>query len=164
VTERSAALARSLGLNDEEIRNLQRGACLHDIGKMAIPDHILLKPGPLTEDEWKFMRQHPVRAREFISEIPYLQPAIQVAYSHHERWDGRGYPEGLHAEQIPRPARIFTVIDNWDALNSDRPYRKAWPREKVIAYLEDNAGSIFDPQVVEAFLKILEKKGIESLY
>jgi putative nucleotidyltransferase with HDIG domain len=164
VTELSAALARSLGLNDEEIRNLQRGACLHDIGKMAIPDHILLKPGPLTEDEWKFMRQHPVRAREFISEIPYLQPAIQVAYSHHERWDGRGYPEGLHAEQIPRPARIFTVIDNWDALNSYRPYRKAWPREKVIAYLEDNAGSIFDPQVVEAFLKILEKKGIESLY
>jgi putative nucleotidyltransferase with HDIG domain len=159
VTELSVALAKRLGLSDDEIRNLQRGAYLHDIGKMAIPDNILLKPGPLTEEEWKFMRQHPVRAREFISEIPYLQPAIQVAYSHHERWDGKGYPEGLGGDQIPLPARIFTVIDNWDALNSDRPYRKAWPREKVIAYLRDNAGSIFDPQVVQAFLGILEREG-----
>jgi hypothetical protein len=159
VTELSVALAKRLGLSDDEIRNLQRGAYLHDIGKMAIPDNILLKPGPLTEEEWKFMRQHPVRAREFISEIPYLQPAIQVAYSHHERWDGKGYPEGLGGDQIPLPARIFTVIDNWDALNSDRPYRNAWPREKVIAYLRDNAGSIFDPQVVQAFLGILEQEG-----
>jgi len=159
VTELSVALAQRLGLSDEEIRNLQRGAYLHDIGKMAIPDHILLKPGPLTEEEWKFMRQHPVRAREFISEIPYLQPAIQVAYSHHERWDGNGYPQGLRGEQIPLPARVFTVIDNWDALNSDRPYRKAWPREMVIAYIKENAGSIFDPQVVEAFLGIVKQQG-----
>ena len=159
VTELSVALAQSLGLSAEEIRNLQRGAYLHDIGKMAIPDNILLKPGPLTEEEWKFMRQHPVRAREFISEIPYLQPAIQVAYSHHERWDGNGYPQGLRGEQIPLPARVFTVIDNWDALNSDRPYRKAWPREKVIAYIKENAGSIFDPEVVEAFLGIVKQEG-----
>jgi hypothetical protein len=159
VTDLSVALAQSLHLSDEEIRNLQRGAYLHDIGKMAIPDKILLKPGPLTEEEWGFMRQHPVRAREFISEIPYLQPAIQVAYSHHERWNGSGYPEGLCGEQIPLPARIFAVIDNWDALNSDRPYRKAWPREKAIAYLKENAGFIFDPQVVEAFLGIVEQEG-----
>jgi HD-GYP domain-containing protein (c-di-GMP phosphodiesterase class II) len=157
VTELTVALAQNLGLSDEEIRNIQRGAYLHDIGKMAIPDHILLKPGPLTEEEWELMRQHPVRAREFISEIPYLQPAAQLAYSHHERWDGSGYPEGLCGEQIPLSARIFTVIDNWDALNSDRPYRKAWAREKVITYLKENAGSIFDPAVVAAFLNILER-------
>jgi putative nucleotidyltransferase with HDIG domain len=159
VMELSVALARGLGLNAEEIRALQRGAYLHDIGKMAIPDKILLKPGPLNDDEWKIMKQHPVRSREFIAEIPFLKPAIQVAYYHHERWDGSGYPEGLRAEQIPLAARIFTVIDNWDALNSDRPYRKAWPREKVIAYLRENAGSIFDPQVVDTFLGILKEEG-----
>ena len=104
------------------------------------------------------MRQHPERSREFIAEIPFLQPAIQVAYCHHEHWDGNGYPEGLGGEQIPLPARIFAVIDNWDALNSDRPYRKAWPREKAIGYLRQNAGSIFDPRVVEAFLEILENE------
>jgi HD-GYP domain-containing protein (c-di-GMP phosphodiesterase class II) len=159
VTGLGVALAQRLGLNGEEILNLQRGAYLHDIGKMAIPDNILLKPGPLDEEEWKFMRQHPVRAREFISEIPYLQPAIQVAYSHHERWDGKGYPEGLRGEEIPLAARIFTVIDNWDALNSDRPYRKAWPREKIVTYLRQNAGSIFDPKIVGVFLDILKPEG-----
>jgi putative nucleotidyltransferase with HDIG domain len=153
----SAALARRLGLGKDEIRALQRGAYLHDIGKMAVPDQILHKPGPLDDEEWEVMRQHPVRSREFIAEIPFLQSAIQVAYYHHECWDGSGYPEGLRAEQIPLPARIFTVIDNWDALNSDRPYRKAWPREEVIEYLRQNAGSIFDPRVVDAFLEILEE-------
>lgn len=160
VIELSVALGRRLGLNKEEIRTLQRGAYLHDIGKMAIPDHILLKPGPLDDDEWKIMKQHPVRSREFISEIPFLQPAIQVAYHHHERWDGSGYPEGLRGEQIPLPARIFTVIDNWDALNSNRPYRKAWPREEVVTYLKANAGSIFDPKVVDTFLGIIERESV----
>lgn len=158
VIDLSVALARKLGLDKEEIRALQRGAYLHDIGKMAIPDQILLKPGPLDDEEWAIMKQHPARSREFISEIPFLQSAIQVAYYHHERWDGSGYPEGLRAEQIPLSARIFTVIDNWDALNSDRPYRKAWSREEVVAYLKKNAGSIFDPSVVEAFLEILDKE------
>lgn len=156
----SVALARKLGLDKEEIRALQRGAYLHDIGKMAIPDQILHKPGPLDDDEWTIMRQHPVRSREFIAEIPFLQPSIPVAYSHHERWDGSGYPEGLRAKQIPLAARIFTVVDNWDALNSDRPYRKAWPREKVIEYLRQNAGSIFDPDVVDAFLGMLDKEDL----
>jgi HD-GYP domain-containing protein (c-di-GMP phosphodiesterase class II) len=136
---------------------LQRGAYLHDIGKMSIPDQILHKPGPLNVEEWEIMKQHPVRSREFIAEIPFLQSAIPVAYSHHERWDGNGYPEGLRGEQIPLPARIFTVIDNWDALNSDRPYRKAWSRDEVINYLQEQAGSIFDPQVVKAFLESLER-------
>ncbi len=155
----SVTLARKLGLDKEEIHALQRGAYLHDIGKMAIPDQILLKPGHLDDEEWRVMKQHPVRSREFIAEIPFLQPAIPVAYSHHERWDGSGYPEGLRGEQIPLLARIFTVIDNWDALNSDRPYRKAWPREEVIGYLRENAGSIFDPRVVEAFLGIINREG-----
>jgi len=160
VIELSVTLARKLGLDKEEIRALQRGAYLHDIGKMAIPDQILHKPGPLNDEEWKVMKQHPIRSREFISEIPFLQPAIQVAYYHHERWDGSGYPEGLHGEHIPLSARIFTVIDNWDALNSDRPYRKAWPREKAIGYLQQNAGSIFDSRVVDAFLGILEDEKV----
>ncbi len=160
VIELSVTLARKLGLDKEEIRALQRGAYLHDIGKMAIPDQILHKPGPLDDEEWKVMKQHPIRSREFISEIPFLQPAIQVAYYHHERWDGSGYPEGLHGEHIPLSARIFTVIDNWDALNSDRPYRKAWPREKAIGYLQQNAGSIFDSRVVDAFLGILEDEKV----
>jgi len=158
VAELSVRLARKLGVHEEEIPGIRHGAYLHDIGKMAIPDKILFKPGSLNEQEWEIMKQHPVHSREFISEIMFLQPAIQIAYFHHERWDGTGYPEGLRGEEIPLAARIFAVIDNWDALNSDRPYRKAWPSEDVIAYLQGNAGSIFDPQVVEAFLDILEQE------
>jgi len=158
VAELSVELARKLGLSGEGLQGIERGAYLHDIGKMAISDKILLKPGSLTQKEWEFMRQHPVRSREFISEIPYLKSAVQLAYSHHERWDGSGYPDGLQGEEIPLGARIFAVVDNWDALNSDRPYRQAWPREKVIAYLRENSGSIFDPKIVEAFLEIIERK------
>lgn len=163
VTALSVKLAQKLGLSKEEIQGIEHGAYLHDIGKMAIPDNILLKPGKLTEDEWMIMKQHPVISREIIAEIPYLRPAIDVAYSHHERWDGTGYPEGLHGEEIPLSARIFAVIDNWDALNFDRPYRKAWPSEDVIAYLQGNAGTLFDPEIVEAFLEILdEDKGMSG--
>jgi len=156
VTELSVRLARKLGLREEEIPGIRRGAYLHDIGKMATPDHILYKRGRLTEQEWVIMKQHPVRSREFISKIPFLKSAIEVAYSHHEHWDGNGYPEGLRGDEIPLSARIFAVVDNWDALNSDRPYRKAWPREDVIAYIQGNAGSIFDPEVVEAFISMLD--------
>jgi hypothetical protein len=152
------ALAQKLGLSQDEVRALKRGAYLHDIGKMAIPDHILLKPGPLDDEEWAVMKQHPARSREFIAEIPFLQTAIPVAYSHHERWDGNGYPDGLQGEQIPLSARIFSVLDHWDALNSDRPYRKAWPREEVLAYLQENSGTIFDSKVVEAFLSIISQE------
>jgi HD-GYP domain-containing protein (c-di-GMP phosphodiesterase class II) len=155
VTELSMSVGYAMGLNSEEIVNLRRGSYLHDIGKMAIPDSVLLKPGPLTNEEWEVMKRHPVRSREFLARIPFLQGAIPIAYFHHERWDGTGYPEGLKGKSIPLLARIFTVVDNWDALTSDRPYRKAWPDEKVITYLKENSGKIFDPQIVNVFLSVV---------
>jgi putative nucleotidyltransferase with HDIG domain len=158
VAQLSVAVAKALGLEMEDITNIRRGAYLHDIGKMAIPDPVLLKPGPLTDEEWQVMKQHPARAREFLLEIPFLQGAIPITYSHHERWDGAGYPEGLQGESIPLLARIFAVIDNWDALTSDRPYRKAWSEEKTIAFLRQNSGKMFDPQVVEVFLSMISKR------
>lgn len=158
VTELSLAVGKALGLGAVEIGNLRQGSYLHDIGKMAIPDQILLKPGALTDEEWTIMKQHPVRSREFLAEIPFLQGAIPIAYSHHERWDGTGYPEGLKGEEIPLLARIFTVVDNWDALTSDRPYRKAWSEDHVIVYLTENAGKMFDPHIVEVFLSTMSKQ------
>jgi HD-GYP domain-containing protein (c-di-GMP phosphodiesterase class II) len=157
VTELCVALARKLGIRDEEILNIQRGALVHDIGKMAIPDRILFKPGPLDETEWAMMKQHPALARELISGIPFLQPAMAIPYSHHEYWDGSGYPNGLKGEEIPLAARIFTVIDQWDALRSDRPYRKAWTTESVTDYLRKNRGKIFDPRIVDAFLAVISE-------
>lgn len=162
VIDLSAALARKLGLSAEEIVNLRRGALVHDIGKMAIPDRILFKPGPLDAEEWKVMQQHPSLARDLIAGIPFLQPSIAIPYSHHERWDGSGYPQGLKGEEIPLSARIFTVVDQWDALRSDRPYRKAWATETVVAYLRENRGKIFDPSVVDAFLD-LRDQGVMDL-
>lgn len=158
VTELSIAVGYALGLGVEDMINLRRGSYLHDIGKMAIPDQILLKPGSLTDDEWEVMRQHPVRSREFLSGIPFLQGAIPIAYFHHERWDGTGYPDRLKGEEVPLLARIFAVVDNWDALTSDRPYRKAWSDERVTGYLKENAGKMFDPKVVDIFLSIISKK------
>lgn len=157
VTELSLAVGSALGLQADDISNLQRGSYLHDIGKMAIPDHILLKPGSLTEEEWEIMKQHPIRSREFLAETPFLHGAIPIAYSHHERWDGTGYPDGLKGEQIPLLARIFAVVDNWDALTSDRPYREAWSEDKTITYLRENAGKMFDPHIVEIFVSTLSK-------
>jgi putative nucleotidyltransferase with HDIG domain len=150
-----AQLAQALGLTQEEIGDLRRGALLHDIGKLAIPDEILLKPGALNDAERRMMEQHPVYAKQMLSQVIFLQPSIDVAYSHHERWDGLGYPEGLKGKEIPLSARIFAVVDQWDALMSDRPYRKAWTREKVIAYLQENAGKIYDPEIVDVFLTIV---------
>ncbi len=149
-------LAKRLNVPSEELIHFERGALLHDIGKMGIPDSILSKPGPLTDDEWIVMRLHPTYAYRLLSEIEYLKPALDIPYSHHERWDGSGYPQGLSGEDIPLAARIFSVIDVWDALSSDRPYRAAWDQEKIINYLNDQAGKQFDPQVVEAFLKLIE--------
>jgi HD-GYP domain-containing protein (c-di-GMP phosphodiesterase class II) len=155
LVELSTRLAQAVGLSAEEITYLQRGALLHDIGKLAIPDEILLKPGALNDSERKMLEKHPVYAKQMLSQVSFLQPSIGVAYSHHERWDGLGYPEGLRGEEIPLPARIFAVVDQWDALTSDRPYRKAWTRETVITYLRDNAGKIYDPQIVNIFLSII---------
>jgi PAS domain S-box-containing protein/putative nucleotidyltransferase with HDIG domain len=154
VTELTIRLARVMGMSDEEIVHVRRGALLHDIGKMGIPDRILLKPGPLTEDEWVVMRRHPVHAFELLSRIAYLRPALDIPYCHHERWDGSGYPRGLRGEDIPQAARIFAVVDAWDALCSDRPYRAAWAEEKVRDYLRASAGTLFDPAVVEVFLTL----------
>ncbi|HVN76580.1 MAG TPA: PAS domain S-box protein [Thermoanaerobaculaceae bacterium] len=149
-------LASEMGLPPEDLVHVRRGALLHDIGKMAIPDSILLKPGPLTGDEWEVMRQHPKFAFDLLAPIGFLKPALAIPYSHHEHWDGGGYPQGLAGEGIPLAARIFSVVDAWDALRYDRPYRQAWSSDEVRTYLQGEAGRRFDPQVVEAFLRISE--------
>ncbi len=152
----STRLAHALGLPEAEMVQLQRGALLHDIGKLAIPDEILLKPGSLNDDEQRIMQKHPVYAKQMLAGIPFLAPAVAVAYSHHERWDGQGYPERLKGEEIPLSARLFAVIDTWDALNSERVYRPAWQLEKVKEYLRENAGVRFDPHIVDVFLKMMQ--------
>jgi len=143
-----------MGLPDGAVIHLYRGALLHDIGKMGIPDDILLKPGPLTEEEWRIMRKHPVLAYQLLSPIEFLQPALGIPYSHHEKWDGTGYPQKLKGEQIPLAARLFAVVDVWDALRSDRPYREAWSEEKTREYIKSLAGIQFDPEVVQVFLNV----------
>ena len=155
VTETTLKLARSMGVTGEKLLHLKRGALLHDIGKMSIPDRVLLKPGKLTDEEWMIMRQHPVYAQRFLSKIEYLRPALDIPYCHHEKWDGTGYPQGLQGNRIPLAARIFAVVDVWDALSSDRPYRLALPKDEVINYIKEESGKHFDPKVVDAFLKLI---------
>lgn len=157
VTEMTVRIARKMGMDKEALAHVYRGALLHDIGKMGIPDSILLKPGKLTNEEWAIMKKHPDYAFRLLSPIDYLRPAIDIPYCHQEKWDGTGYPRGLKGEQIPLPARIFAVVDVWDALSSDRPYRKAWPKEKVMELIREESGKHFDPKVVEVFLGTLEK-------
>ncbi len=157
VTEMTINMARAMGINEHEIVHMKRGALLHDIGKMGVPDHILLKPGSLSPDEWVIMKQHPVFAYEMISPIEYLKPALDIPYCHHERWDGSGYPRGLKREQIPLSARIFAVIDVWDALSSDRPYRKAWTTDRILDYISEKSGTDFDPKVVKKFLELVSQ-------
>ena len=154
VTEMTLRIAHELGIKEEEIVHIRRGALLHDMGKMGIPDSILLKPGPLTDEEWIIMKRHPVYAYEMLHQIEYLRPALDIPYCHHEKWDGTGYPRGLKAEEIPLAARIFAVVDVWDALCSDRPYRPAWPKEKVREHIRSLSGTHFDSNVVEVFLKM----------
>jgi HD-GYP domain-containing protein (c-di-GMP phosphodiesterase class II) len=155
VAKACVELSLKLGIHDDDLIHVRRGALLHDIGKVGVPDHILLKPGLLSDEEWKIMRGHPQFAKEMLSPIQYLRPALDIPYSHHERWDGTGYPRGLKGDEIPLTARIFSVIDVWDALSNDRPYRKAWSKEEVLKYLKDQAGFQFDPRVVKAFLQII---------
>lgn len=154
VTEMAVRLAEVMGLDQQQIEQIRKGGLLHDIGKMAIPDSILLKPGPLTKTEREVMQKHPVYARELISGIDFLRPALDIPYSHHERWDGAGYPEGLRGEQIPLAARIFAVADVWDALRSSRPYNDGRSDEEAREYIRSMSGSQFDPKVVEAFLSM----------
>jgi len=153
VTVIALELAGRFGIKDEELVGVRRGALLHDIGKMGVPDGILLKPGPLTEEEWIIMKKHPALAFEMLSPIHYLQSAMDIPYCHHEKWDGTGYPRGLKGDQIPLTARIFSVVDVWDALTSDRPYRGAWSNEKVLEYLKSESGKHFDPQVLKTCLE-----------
>jgi putative nucleotidyltransferase with HDIG domain len=153
VAEMALELAKIMGMSDAEKLNLRRGALLHDIGKMGVPDSILLKPGALSEDEMKIMQQHPLYAYKMLSPIKYLKHALEIPYCHHEKWDGSGYPRGLKGDEIPLAARVFAVVDVYDALTSDRPYRKAWPREQAHRYLQEQAGKHFDPQVVRIFLE-----------
>jgi len=154
VTEMTLKLAASMGINNADLVHIRRGALLHDIGKVGVPDNILLKPGSLTEEEWEIMRMHPQYAYDMLASVTYLQKALDIPYCHHEKWDGTGYPRGLKGEQIPLAARIFAVVDVWDALSSDRPYRKAWQPEDVLGYIQDQAGKHFDPDVVEIFFKL----------
>lgn len=155
VTKLTMKLATMVGISKEERAHIRRGALLHDIGKMGVPDSILLKPGPLTDEEWILMRQHPVAAKEMLEPIQFLIPAIPIPYCHHEKWDGSGYPRGLKGEEIPIEARIFALVDVWDALTSDRPYRKAWSPTKARAYIIEQAGKHFDPQLTELFLRLI---------
>ena len=158
VTEMSVEMGRMLGLDEKAVIHLRHGALLHDIGKMGVPDYILLKPEPLTQEEWEVMRRHPELAHQLLSPIAFLHPAIDIPYCHHEKWDGTGYPRGLKAEQVPLAARIFALADVWDALTSDRPYRAAWPEEKALGYIREQSGKHFDPQVVEVFLHLIENR------
>jgi len=162
VAELTLELAELIGFEGDDLLHIRRGALLHDIGKMGIPDSILLKPGTLTAEEWVIMRRHPEFARQLLWPIEYLRPAIPIPYSHHEWWNGEGYPQGLRGEQIPLPARIFAVVDVWDAMRSDRPYRPAINEDEVRGYLRESRGIHFDGQVVEAFFELLKRMNHQS--
>jgi len=153
VTAMTVQLAQAMGIDEERIGHYRRGALLHDVGKLGIPDSILHKPDSLTPEEQKIMRRHPQYAFQWLSRIDYLQPSLQIPYSHHEKWDGSGYPRGLRGESIPLEARIFAVVDVWDALISERPYKPAWPVEKAAGYIRSQVDIHFDPRIADIFLE-----------
>lgn len=154
VIDLALSLARKVGMDESQLVHVRRGAYLHDMGKIGIPDTILLKPGELTPEEWEIMRRHPQYTYDMLSQIEYLLPALDIPYCHHEKWDGTGYPRGLKGEQIPLAARLFAVVDVWDALTNERPYRHAWPPQKAIQYIRAQSGSHFDPRIVSIFLEM----------
>ncbi len=158
VTEMTLRLARALGVPDSDLTNFRRGALLHDIGKIGIPDRVLLKAGPLDAEEIAIMQKHPSYAGDLLRSIDFLRPALDIPLSHHESWDGRGYPQGLKGTEIPLAARIFAVVDVWDALSNDRPYRRAWPEQKVRDHLAKIAGTHLDPNIVPIFLDVVLPK------
>jgi HD-GYP domain-containing protein (c-di-GMP phosphodiesterase class II) len=158
VTDLTIRFAAKNGVKDTELIHIRRGATLHDIGKVVIPDSILFKPGPLSTDEWETMRQHPKYAVELLSPIKYLEAAMDIPHWHHERWDGTGYPDRLGGEEIPYSARMFALADVYDALTSDRPYRSAWSKKDAVQYIEDQAGKQFDPRLVPEFLNMINNK------
>jgi len=152
VTDLTLELARRMDIPEDQLVHIRRGARLHDIGKMGIPDNILLKPDQLTQTEWEIMRQHPTFAADLLQPVEFLAPALEIPFSHHEKWDGTGYPQGLKGEEIPLAARIFAVIDVWDALTHDRPYRPALTKPRAVEHIREQSGKHFDPRVVEEFL------------
>jgi putative nucleotidyltransferase with HDIG domain len=154
VTHMTLQLARAMDISETELVHVRRGALLHDIGKLGVPDGILLKSAPLTDEEWILMKEHPTFAYQMLHSINYLGQALDIPYCHHEKWDGTGYPRGLAGPQIPLAARIFAIVDVWDALRSDRPYRPAWLADKVRNHIEALSGTHFDPAVVKVFLEI----------
>jgi putative two-component system response regulator len=156
VTELTIRLAKEFGMSDDELLHIRRGALLHDMGKLGVPDSILHKPDSLTEEEWTIMRKHPQFAYDMLYSIEYLRPALDIPYCHHEKWDGSGYPRGLKNDEIPLPARLFAIVDVWDALTSNRPYRSAWTKEKALSYIQEQSDKHFDPQVVDMFLKMIK--------
>jgi HD-GYP domain-containing protein (c-di-GMP phosphodiesterase class II) len=156
VSELTVKVGKTLGFSGDELVQIRRGALLHDMGKMAIPDEILQKPGPLNDSEWREMRRHPIYAYEMLSPISYLHGALEIPFCHHERWDGSGYPRGLKGEEIPLVARLFAIVDVWDALRSDRPYRKSLPPDEVVTYIRENSGILFDPKLVNVFLTFID--------
>lgn len=155
VTELTLRLAHAMGISDEQLVHIRRGALLHDIGKLGIPDAILFKPAPLTQEEQQVMRRHPALGYALLSPIEFLRPALDMVYCHHENWDGSGYPRGLKGEQIPQAARLLSVVNVWDALIADRPFRRGISRDEASAYIKDQAGKQFDPQVVQVFLTVI---------
>jgi HD-GYP domain-containing protein (c-di-GMP phosphodiesterase class II) len=157
VTELTVRLAKRMGFKGEQLTYIYQGALLHDIGKIGVSDELLKKPEKLTEAEWVQMRKHPQYAYEILYPIEYLRPSLDIPYCHHEKWDGSGYPNGLKGEEIPMIARIFSIVDVWDAMTSDRVYRKALSEEEVVKYIIENRGTHFDPQVVDAFLAMMGK-------
>jgi HD-GYP domain-containing protein (c-di-GMP phosphodiesterase class II) len=158
VVELTIKLARWMGIAEQELIHFRRGALLHDVGKMGIPECILNKPGPLDEAEWKIMQTHPKLAYDLLSSVNYLAPALDIPHYHHERWNGSGYPEGLCEEQIPFPARLFAVVDVYDALTSNRSYRPAWSRQVALDHIQNSSGKLFDPAVVKAFLQVMKDR------
>ena len=156
VTDLTLKLAEAAEINPEELVHIRRGALLHDMGKLGIPDAILNKPGKLNDEEWELMHRHPQMVYDMLHPIEYLHPALDIPYCHNEKWDGTGYPRKLKGEEIPLAARIFAIVDVWDALTSDRPYRKALQQEDALKYLRDQSGIHFDPQVVDLFFKIIK--------
>ena len=159
VTDITVKLAARLGVEQSDLIHMRRGAILHDIGKVAIPDQILFKPGPLAKEEWEIMRRHPDIAVELLSPVSYLERALEIPHWHHEKWNGTGYPDGLHREDIPFAARLFALADVYDALISNRPYRSAWSKQDAIRYIESEAGQHFDPKIVPEFLDLVNGNG-----
>ena len=156
VTQLTIKLAEASGMSADEIMHIRRGSLLHDMGKIGVPDSILHKPAALTDEEWTIMRKHPQLVYDLLYSVEYLRPALNIPYCHHEKWDGTGYPRGLKGEQIPLDARLFAIVDVWDALTSDRPYRPAWSQEEALLFIREQSGSHFDPQAVDLFFKVID--------